>query len=220
MSREYFVSVIERRPRLLAAVLRFNQAPPQAGSGAERSGLEAAVSRCEALRGLWPREDKAARPFFSFEEETERLALMSAEELARLARLASASVFSELIAKAVRRDEVLALRQFLGADVFEYAITLGRFQAGTLAAPLAAMTPEGERIADRAERLSGIILASIRGGWPAALQERTAALFAATGLPVAADADAADPLLRQRIWHFLRKILHREFSASWANYFG
>lgn len=203
----------------MAAVLRFNQAPPQAGSGAVRPGLEAAASRCGALKGLWPREDKvSSRPFFSFEEETERLALMSAPELARLARMASASVFSELIAKAVKRDEVLALRHFLGADIFEYAITLGRFQAGTLAVPLAALTPEGERLADRAERLSGIILASIRGGWPAALQERTAALFAATGLPVSAD--AADPALRQRIWHFLRKILHREFSASWANYFG
>lgn len=219
MSRDYYVSLIGSRPQLMSAVLRFNAQSPRQEDGQEPTALQSAALRCPALASVWPPRPRHTGPFFSFEEESERLALFSAEELGRLGRLAAAAVFSETIRKTLRRDDVLAVRSFLGLEGYAYATGLGRFQAGSLALPLAALTDRNAPLSERCAALAAMLLSAIRAAWPAPFQDRTAPLFSQINLTHADALTVLDPALRQRLWQFLKKILHREFAQSWANYF-
>ena len=224
MNRFFFREQVRDNPRFLGAMIAFNEAGSrlrlQLPASLEKKVLaHPGLRRVLRRRGLIVASGPEGRtPFWDFTEESERLALLTAPELDRLGRMLSAGVLAEEIASAVTREEVFALKAFYGEEIYQWALQRGRYQLGTVGAPLAAAGGDGP-IAERAGRIARVALETIRASWPEALRERTRGLFASLEFPAWEPSGENDLPPARRIWAAARKILSRECEASWARCF-
>ena len=217
-SRYYFRELLESNLPLLRHVIDFNRDRTAPASDVP---IFRAAMRNRELNAAWEKQLGQPQPqasYWEFTEESRRLALLPATELRKLALIAAASLTSDLIVHTVTRDDVLALRDYFGQDLIDYATTRGRFQAGTLLAAVADFRPAGVPPVLAAQYTAWLVLAVIRNEWPEELKTRTSALWAEVNLPTAGDATEAKSLAAP-LWHFLKKLISRELDAKWKPYF-
>lgn len=218
----FFSELLNEKPALLRQIIAFNLAvreddaggldPIWAAAAAQDKGLRRALA---ALRG----GEQGEAGFWDFVDEASRLALFDAASLERLGKFAAAGVFGGEIALAIERPRREALKRALGADACAYAVARGRWQAGSLAAPLLLMTPEGA-LEERTLALARLLLEAAALRWPEALRALAAGKLQALSLPaLALPPEAAAGDMPLRIWRYLKKIILREMDPSWAMFF-
>ncbi len=216
MNRYYFLELLDDNPALLGAVVRFNAliAPTEA------SPLVAAARNYPDLKAVLASRQLADVGYWDFSEESRCLALLPADVVARLARTAAAAVYANDIARTVQRSDVLALRKFFGSALIDYALSRGRWQAGSHIRSVFERIEGTEKpIAERCTEAAVLAIASLKAGWPQALQDIAAARWSSSdlprlGLPVLISGDD-----RLTLWHFAKKLIQRELGSPWANYF-
>jgi hypothetical protein len=152
MDRAFLRTLLRNNPALFTRILQFNLPKSSAFIPERLSGqakllresgvlkiLESSPRGASLVRSYLYKnspqspgtEARAEEPAFftDFQEERHRLALLGQEQLQELSMLFGAGVYAQVIAGIIRRDEVLALRAFLGA-FYGYALLRGRFQLG------------------------------------------------------------------------------------------
>ncbi len=219
MSQAYYRALIDERPRVLAEIIRHNLRARTEPSSVVSSEAKANLS--PALRAALSRHPRLARsafgagpapaPWRDFASPRERLALMPPEDLRRLALMTSAAVHGERLSKVVMRDDVLRIREVLGADLYRWALVRGRFLAGSLAADLGALTATLP-LEEALPRLAGMVsqamaLAQAKEGTPGPSEG-----FEPGPAPLS-------PEMVRRLAPFYKKLILREFDAKWTRFF-
>ncbi|MDR2825850.1 MAG: hypothetical protein LBV76_03520 [Deltaproteobacteria bacterium] len=194
MERAALRETILNNPQFFARILRFNlpassaftpehlteQAAELLRSGflglLETSPRGAALVRGYLFKNSLPAPIKGEQFFADFQEERRRLALLTPKELQDLTRLFGAGVYAPQIAKTIKRDEVLALRDFLG-QAYNYALLRGRFQMGQVRGLFKQtdQPAEGGAAVSLSERIVAAGLDALRvcmADWPQNLQDR------------------------------------------------
>ena len=221
MDQRFLAETLSRRPQLFRAMLEFNRSvtPPASpmGSAQVLNKAEDRLWARPAFRKAYSMTPQSG--WWDFSEETCRLALLPPGDLYRACMFFSAAVYAEEMAKAIDKATVLALREKLGREVYEYALRRGRYQIGSLRDVLIA--DAALPLADRILGLAQSILEELRLNWPPGLQ----ALFdARTDSEASATASGHGhaplpqftPQQRRAFWFTLKKILIREAVPQWA----
>jgi len=219
-----FIASLKEKPELLAAVARFNA--PDIGAF-DHSALPAALKKngtLQILRGsragramtrAWLfRQMGAPGAFTDFSEERRRLALLEKETLSSLARVYGACIYAEDAARIIRREEVMALRGFLGAH-YEYALSRGRFQTRRAGSRFASFMP-GAPLPERMAEAGFTALRQCLADWPEELFR-----LAAPRLPVALrrPADEGFAPLLPVFWADMKKLLLTRVAPEWQTCF-
>ena len=224
MNRHFFRELLEENPRLLQKMMQFN------GRALElyhlpRGGIWDAVERYPNLvaaltRGQTKEDSLALREpvYWGFTEESHRLAFLSSTEIARLSRIVAVAVYAEEIAKTVDRESVLAVKKFLGEDLYNYGLSRARFQIGSLRKSLLTVFDRGS-LSERLAWMARLSVEVMRRKWPVELLEKTDSVFSQLDYPsLPANVQVSDEVRRQ-LWYFMKKIILREFDQKWAQYF-
>ncbi len=235
MQKGFFAETLAKRPALWNAMLRANAGAGEDGGLAAALGGDAApllhwLQQSPQPRCLAPDPSRVPSGFWDFAEESRRLALLDAKDLHRLCRVTGTALHAPAIAAVLRRDEVLALRDELGPDMYRYALYRGRYELGGvrrffagaqepfLGRQAAGDQPAKGRSLGRLCAWHGVLaLRLVAAGWPGALAGRFAA-----ALPVLPDLpeEAALPVLetseRDELWRAVKKLLLKEVAPSWA----
>lgn len=223
MNRHFFRELANENPRLLQKMMQFN-APEARAPHLPEGKLWEAVARHADLVALLDRtrtvsHSPQAPVYWGFTKEPHRLAFLSTDEIDRLGRIVAAAVYAEELAKTVDRANVLAVKAFLGSDLYGYALTRGRFQIGALRQSLVGLFPDGT-LAERLAWMARLSVQTVRAAWPQELQAKTQEAFDALTWPQLPFEVAIDDGVRRQLWYFMKKIILREFDQKWARYFG
>jgi hypothetical protein len=247
VDKAYLRETLQTKPELFAGILRFNL-PASSGfmpghlteqaAALLHSGLlgvlEGSAQGARLVRGYLFKhsrpvsgkgEKNTSGPpefFTDFQEERRRLALLTPKQLQDLVLLFGAGIYALKIAKIVKRDEVLALRSFLG-PYYTYSLLRGRFQMGQvrgLFQPRAGNLPLTGRIVAAGLEALQICMAD----WPQALRERAGLLLDATlfaesplaGWPAHIE---KKPETLKTVWVNLKKILLQELAPECQPFF-
>ncbi|MDR2826158.1 MAG: SctK family type III secretion system sorting platform protein [Deltaproteobacteria bacterium] len=163
--------------------------------------------------------------FVDFQEERRRLALLAPKQLHDLALLFGAGIYALKIAETVKRDEVLALRSFLG-PYYTYALLRGRFQLGQVRAIF--QRPASNHTEDSKLPLTGRIAAAgvealqiCLSDWPQSLQKKVRPFLpphlqalAETALAGWPEHIEKNPENLKTVWVSLKKILLQELAPE------
>jgi len=204
---------------LLAAALAYNSRRAEAGLALppEIAGSLATDVRLSRIlrKRLGASEGALWR---DFADETERLLLFAPEELSFLGKSAAAALLGEEISRVFLRSEVLALRSFLGEEIYRWTLVRGKFMAGSLALLFRGEMLEAP-LAERLSLFSRILLEEIRAGWAPEKKKAAQELFASLPFPPLSSRADFGAKRRADIWRFLKKIILREMNSKWAQYF-
>lgn len=218
MHKNFFIDVINRKPALFTAMLRFNgQAVAEEGAPLPDRAREFCADLPEETLNELAGNPRARRhiyalarnaeTFWDFAEESRCLALLPPDTLADLARFYGAGLHAGEVARTIMGREVTALREGLGEDAYVYAIRRGQYQA-LAGRELFTTRHKDLPLAERAGLHGREALGLIMAGWPQLLQNRA---------PVAALSDiAAPPDVQRGLWFDLKKVLLKEVAPSWA----
>ena len=157
--------------------------------------------------------------WWDFSEEAHRLALLSPEELYRVCLYFSAAVHADDMAHIINRAGVLELKAHLGDDIYSYALKRGRYQIGTLKAPLLEATTAVPAPL-RAKALADALFDALRLSWPEGLRKRfdirmEGQYFSQERDPLCS-LPPLTPQQHRAFWFTLKKILIREAAPQWA----
>ncbi len=211
-----FRSLADGPPELLRTVLAFNRLdrPPEVDWPPALDGhpLQAAVRGDPRLWSRWPRP--ASGGFWNFAEESRRLALLDQETRNRLELFWGAAVWAADLSAVIAGDRVRELKRDLGPELYEYALTRGRFHLGPLRgdylAALAGRPAPGLR--PQLQAAGRLAVAVVRAGWPEALQRLSRPAAEAGGDP---PPPLNTPEPRRLTWLWLKKILLTEAAPQW-----
>lgn len=222
MHKQFFADVLARRPALWHRLLQ--TAPAERIPQMPESWREALGSGAASL-SHWlhqrppahtPRRQRPAErpePFWDYAEESRRLALLDADTLAGLCRVAGVALHAPAIAGVLLRDEVLPLREALGEATYRYALQRGRYQLGTVRR-FFQWRDTGLPLPERCALHGNMALRLVAALWPEGLSlpfcRRLPALPATAGLPALGEAE------RHELWRSLKKLLLKEVAPSWA----
>jgi hypothetical protein len=215
MDKGFFFDIIAHNPLLFQAIANFNSAviPPVPEEISAVAGLDAAALwRISAVRKHF-KTAELQEAFWDFTEESRRLALVDEASLKKLQKLFGVAVHAEEIAQIVLRAEVLALRESLGEDIYDYAVHRGQYQLGGVSRHFCKEDlelPLLERI-----RKHGIWAMSLcSASWPESLRK----IFEEK-LEETLEWEKPSAEVRHVIWFGLKKILLKEVAPQWAPYF-
>lgn len=222
MHKQFFADVLARRPALWQRLLQSDPAAqmpqtPESWREALGSGADS-LSHWLRQRPLIhaPRRQRIAeRPeaFWDYAEESRRLALLDADTLAGLGRVAGVALHAPAIAGVLLRDDVLPLRAALGEATYRYALQRGRYQLGTVRR-FFQWRDTGLPLPERCALHGHMALRLVSELWPEELSlsfcRRLPALPATVVLP------ALDEAERHELWRSLKKLLLKEVAPSWA----
>ena len=218
MDYRFLAEIIALKPQLFRAMLNFNRksAAPLPEELASLGGPFAGLWTRPDFRRAWPVPTSSAPGYWSFHEESRRMALLDADTVAALGLFFSAAVHGEELAHVISRDQVLELHSTLGADIFSYALKRGRYQISGLRSVL--LVPESYGSLSRRIRiLAALAPALIAEGWPEELR-----VLAQDRLPTAdqTEGEKFEPRLRREqrtaLWFTMKKLLLREVAPEWA----
>ena len=232
MDQRFLADTVCRRASLFDAMVEFNRSRLLA------SGPSPALSFClknapallndpAVRRACANASPETGFPgWWDFSEETQRLVLLPAEALHRLAFCFSAAVHAEELALVLDRERVRELRTCMGDDIFSYAIRRGRYQIGSLRQGIMAHLPPLPLL-ERVLLLARTVLLLMAEPWPERLRQlwqekllQMDRLFPSSFF--SEDAAPFGPLpqlsreQRRALWFTLKKILLREAAPQWA----
>ncbi len=218
MHKNFFIDMINRKPALFAAMLRFNGLAVSDGfadlpapvqdlcAGLPQKIREDLLRNSLSRRHLYA-VPRAVEPFWDFAEESRCLALLGPGTLADLARFYGAGLHAREAAQIVLGREVAALRQAIGEDAYLYALQRGQYQA-LVGRELFAARHKDLALFERISLHGREALGLITGSWPQPLQNRAA---------VAALSDISMPRdVRRGLWFDIKKVLLKEVAPTWA----
>lgn len=227
--RDFYRELLAENPALLARIVAFNRGGASSSvrfvekldSNPSDVDWAALIRRHPDLLALAQKragsnETSEAPDYWGFAETSERLALLTDDDLARLFLTAAAAVYGAEIAVTVKKDDREALRECLGDELLRYAVLRGRWQAGSLAGDLKVLCV-GLPLPDAVMRLSHLTAVLLWTDWPEGLREKTAARFAPHREAVGEVPD--DPVLRRRVRAFLLKLIRSEGDEACRNLF-
>lgn len=230
--RDFYRELLAENPALLARIVAFNRGGTASAASCVRFAGELAETSPDvdwaalirrhpdllalAQKRAGSNETSEAPDYWGFAETSERLALLTDDDLTRLFLTAAAAVYGAEIAVTVKKDDREALRECLGDELLRYAVLRGRWQAGSLAGELKALCT-GLPLPDAVERLSHLVAVLLWSDWPEGLREKTAARFAPHREAVGETPD--DPVLSRRVRAFLLKLIRSEGDEACRNLF-
>ena len=215
MDKSFFIDIIAHNPPLFQAMADFNSAvvPPVPEEISAVAGLDAsALWRFPAVR----RHFKTAavrEAFWDFTEESRRLALLDAANLKKLQKLFGVAVHAEEIAKIIVQAEVLAIRDSLGEDIYDYAMYRGQYQLGGVSRHFC-KEDQGLPLLERIRKHGSQAMAFCASSWPESLRK----IFEEK-LEETLDREKPSAEVRHLVWFGLKKILLKEVAPQWAPYF-
>ena len=223
MSQGFFADALTSRPLLWEAVLRANSRreswPAALPYAAEASAVfgEAAPPLLAWLaeRPATARRDCEERDdtFWDYGEESRRLALLDAETLAALSRVAGVALHAPDIARVLRREDLRVLRSGIGEDMYRYALCRGQYQLGGVRRLFARLHPSLP-LAERCALHGSMAPRLLASRWPGALVERFVPQL--PPVPEGMEMPAFDEADTRDIWLALNKLLLKEVAPSWA----
>lgn len=219
MDYRFLAETLALKPPLFRAMLDFNRdmaaSPPE-----ELSRLGTPVATLwndPAFRRAWPSRKSGGQGYWNFSEDSQRLVLLPSDTVTRLCLFFSAAVHAEEIARVIAREQVLELREVLGADIVSYALKRGRYQIRGLRAILL-VPPSFGTLPQRLEALAIAAPRLISEEWPDELRH-----LALSRHLLGEDSTIKDmfmpPLEREQrraLWFTMKKILLREVAPQWA----
>lgn len=222
MHKGFFADTLARRPMLWQAMLQADQQPLRLipadwdnALGHRADSLGAWLLR-RPLHSLPPGtcpEDAEPSPFWDYDEESRRLALLDDAALAALGGMTGVALHAPEIAAVLLRDEVLALREALGEALYQYALYRGRYELGAVRR-FFLWRDRGLPLPERCLLHGHMALRLVADLWPQALLRRALphlpALPAQASLPDLAEEE------RHELWRSLKKLLLKEVAPSWA----
>ena len=219
MDYRFLAEIIDQKPALFKAVLHFNRhcAPPAPEKLTGLGKPFAELWHRPDFRRVWPLPSSPVQGYWNFYEESRRMALLSADIVARLGLFFSAAVHAEELSRVIAREQVLELRRTLGADIMTYALKRGRYQVSGLRSLLLVPDSFGS-LPRRIGMLAEIAPALIGQGWPEELRSLAPPAFS---LPQESnDGPVFVPQLRREqrtaVWFTMKKLLLREVAPEWA----
>lgn len=221
LHKNYFLDIVDKKPALLTAMLRFNGVgPDETATPPDSLAMMYPNVPVACLEELWRHPPARshlrtitpapADPFWDFSEESRCLALLDPGTLDELALFYGASLHAPDITRTIMGADVARLREALGWHIHAYALHRGQYQmpAGrNLFTPRHREIPLAERVAQHGREALGIIVS----GWPQPLQHRVR-------IVPPTDLEVSDSL-RRRIWFDVKKILIKEVDSGWAHCF-
>lgn len=227
--RDFYRELLAENPALLARIVAFNRGGASSSvrfvekldSNPSDVDWAALIRRHPDLLALAQKragsnETSEAPDYWGFAETSERLALLTDDDLARLFLTAAAAVYGAEIAVTVKKDDREALRECLGDELLRYAVLRGRWQAGSLAADLKSYCT-GLPLPEAVLRISHLAAVLLWADWPEGLREKTAPRFAAHREALGVSPD--DPALSRRVRAFLLKLIKSEGDEACRNLF-
>ncbi len=220
MDYRFLVEVITLKPRLFRAMIAFNReyAAPVPAELSSLGGTFATLWTRQDFRRSWGPADRQETGYWNFSEESQRLALLDADTLARVGLFFSAAVHAEELAHVIAREQVLALRRELGADVLSYALKRGRYQVGSLRPLLLATDVPGD-LAGRVRTLAAASLGIVSSDWPEQLRALAACRLPHVDMSPSSEESSVPQLRREQrraLWFTMKKLLLREVAPEWA----
>ncbi|MDL2279753.1 hypothetical protein LJC15_03695 [Desulfovibrio sp. OttesenSCG-928-G11] len=233
MPDAFFKETFRRNRPLFNGILRLNlpgsgdfapgrlpgEAARLAGEGLLRS-LEVSPGGARRVRAYLLGQCRGANEesfFFDFRDERRRLALLAPSELLELMTLFGGCVHAPQIALAVRRQEVLELRETLGRH-YDYVLLRGRFQlarARRCFEDRYRHRPLPERI-----RLTGRdALRVCMADWPEALRQLAGSRLPENPPPGWPEGFPSEDGNAELVWSGLKKLLLKEVAPTWRNCF-
>ena len=215
MDKGFFIEIIGHNPPLFQAMADFNSAgiPPVPEEIFAVAGLDAAALwRLPAVRKHF-KTAAVRETFWDFTEESRRLALLDAVNLRKLQKLFGVAVHAEEIAKVVARAEVLAIRDSLGEDIYDYATHRGQYQLGGVSRHFCKEDQELPLL-DRIDKHGLQAMALCAASWPESLRK----IFEEK-LEERLEQEKPSAEVRHLVWFGLKKILLKEVAPQWAPYF-
>lgn len=227
--RDFYRELLAENPALLARIVAFNRGGASSSvrfvekldSNPSDVDWAALIRRHPDLLALAQKragsnETSEAPDYWGFAETSERLALLTDDDLARLFLTAAAAVYGAEIAVTVKKDDREALRECLGDELLRYAVLRGRWQAGSLAADLKVLCV-GLPLPDAVMRLSHLTAVLLWTDWPEGLREKTALRFAPHREALGETPE--DAHLSRRVRAFLLKLIKSEGDEACRNLF-
>lgn len=227
--RDFYRELLAENPALLARIVAFNRGGASSSvrfvekldSNPSDVDWAALIRRHPDLLALAQKragsnETSEAPDYWGFAETSERLALLTDDDLARLFLTAAAAVYGAEIAVTVKKDDREALRECLGDELLRYAVLRGRWQAGSLAADLKSYCT-GLPLPEAVLRISHLAAVLLWADWPEGLREKTAPRFAAHREAVGDPPE--DAQLGRRVRAFLLKLIKSEGDEACRNLF-
>lgn len=227
---DFYRELLEENPALLARIVAFNRGGASSsaarlakdwGEASPDVDWEDLLARHPDLSALAQKregnaDETSESDYWGFAEASERFALLTDEDLAKLFLRAAAAVYGNEIAVTLKKDEREALRACLGDELLRYAVLRGRWQAGSLAGDLKPYCA-GLPLPDAVVRLSHLVALLLWAGWPEGLREKTALRFAPHREAFGETPD--DPVLSRRVRAFLLKLIKSEGDEACRNLF-
>jgi hypothetical protein len=226
MHKDFFVHIIRHKPELFRSILAFNGI-----DGPRSDQVPVAFRRIPGLDvdALWASgrsrrhlvdgaEADGPERFWDFTEDSRRMALLPPALLERAALQFGVAVHADELCALVAREDVLAMRGEIGADLFAYALRRGRFQLGS-SSRLFGSGPE--RLAERIRRHGRQSLSLCCSVWPRELLDICASRFTELA-PAFSAAEAEDGVgaslhdARRAVWIGFKKILLKEVAPQWV----
>lgn len=222
MHKGFFADTLSRRPQLWQALLQTSLPREAASPAAPLWHTELGQAAHSLQDWLLQRplcslqvsasDEKADVPFWDYEEESRRLALLDPDALRRLSRMTGVALHAPDIAAVLLRDEVLPLREALGEPVYHYALYRGQYELGAIRRFF-----QGNADMPLAERCTwhgNMALRLVSGLWPPELSlpffQRLPALPDGMPLPGLTEDECHE------LWRGLKKLLLKEVVPSWA----
>ena len=215
MDKGFFIDIIAHNPLLFQAMADFNSAgiPPVPEELFAVAGLDAAALwRLPAVRKHF-KTAAVRETFWDFTEESRRLALLDAANLRKLQKLFGVAVHAEEIAKVIVRAEVLAIRDSLGEEIYEYAMHRGQYQLGGVSRHFC-KEDRGLPLLERIRKHGLQAMALCAASWPDSLRK----IFEEK-LEETLERKKPSAEMRHLVWFGLKKILLKEVAPQWAPYF-
>ena len=215
MDKGFFIDIIAHNPVLFQAMVDFNSTvvPPVPEEISMVAGLNsAALWRLPTVRRHF-QTVVTGETFWDFTEESRRLALLDGASLKKLQNLFGVAVHAEEIAQLVLRAEVLALRESLGEDIYDYAVHRGQYQLGGVSRHFCKEDLELPLL-ERIRKHGAQAMAFCAAFWPEPLRKIFAEKLGET-----LEQEKPSFEVRHLIWFGLKKILLKEVAPQWAPYF-
>lgn len=238
MNINFFSEVLTRKPFLLKAMLQFNT--PQQEMSVPKDMQELADygvdvdSLWEDVKGYFKETENSnlSPNYWDFSDETKRLLLLDEHILQQLVLYFGVLLNAKEIAQSIEKTQVLAIKQELGEKAYSYALNRAQFQMKNT--PLfenILTTKEEQSLTQRVISQGVLALASCIHEWSPELQENMAkklgrilekhknnTLHDIKSLNHSFFSTLS-PETKRYIWFTLKKILSKELSPQWAQYF-
>lgn len=224
MNKGFFSECIQNRP-LFSAMLEFNirKFQPEENMLPEcRAFADPAFFKQKYFAKYAAKLTSNKADFFwDFTEESKRLALLDGQTLAELCFVLGTCIHSQEIAHTLEKEKVLALKNFLGKELYAYAVCRAPFQARFLKRFFAEKNTDLP-LADKIKKNGTTALYGCTLNWQVQLKQDFLQKLKESAPQLTEYAENETQLTAEQtriLWFSVKKLLVQEVDAAWRTYF-